>query len=692
MEEDNKKVEAENQETENAKNKQQAENEEIKNVEKKKQPEKKETTEGKERIGVYICHCGGNISDYVDVEKVKDAVKDEKGVYLAETTIFACADSSQAKIAQDIKDNNLDGIVVASCSPKLHVPTFRAVAERAGLNPYNYVHANIREQCSWAHSDDKTGATEKAIQLVKAAISKVNETEALEKIIIPAKKAVVVVGAGVGGMKSAIDLADSGNQVYLIEKDFFIGGRTSQWGELFIGDETGQELVSRLKDEVLKRKNITLFTGATVIEKSGNIGSFKIKVSIRPRYFKDKCDKETLQKAINVCPVEVTNEFNFGLTQRKAIYKNYNNGYPERPVIDIENCTKCGKCEEVCSQIDFSQKEEILTLEVGTIILNTGFDPYEPKEGEYGYKKIDNVITLPQFNSLLQKNKDKKNLVYQDKKIKHIAYIYCVGSRQVEGNTYCSRYCCTAAIHEAILAKKYFNDIYNYHFNRGIRTYGKQEILYEDSSKQGDIYLQFFDDPPKVEKEGKDTIIKTKDFLTKNEEIEVKADLVVLVTGMVPRKNEDVTKVFKVPRSRDNFFNEIHMKLRPVETVIDGTYIAGVCQSPKTITETMKSSSAAAAAASAMLSSGEISLEPTLAIVNPDACNWCNECTEACPFGAILQVDYNGQKVAEINKSVCKGCGMCLPVCPTNAIDLIGYTDEEMISLIDGLMEGLISK
>ncbi|MEA3496567.1 MAG: CoB--CoM heterodisulfide reductase iron-sulfur subunit A family protein [Bacteroidota bacterium] len=645
----------------------------------------------KKKIGVYICHCGGNISDYVDVEKVKNSVKDEEIVFLATTTMFACADSAQKEIENDIRDNNLDGLVVASCSPKLHLITFRAVADRAGLNPYNYVHANIREQCSWAHSDDKTGATEKAIQLVKGAIKRVYESEALEQITIPAEKVMAVIGAGIGGMRTALDLSSNDIEVYLIEREFFVGGRVAQLGELYNTEETGKELVTRLYNEVKKRKNITLFTGAEAIEKSGSIGNFEIKVRINPRYIKETCSTESLEKAIEVCPVEVLDEFNYGLNKRKAIYKNYDSEYPQLPTIDMDNCTKCGECEKVCSEIDFSMKEEILPLKVGGIILNTGFNSYEPKKGEFGYDEIENVITLPQFSRLIELQKDNKNFVYNKKKIKNIAYIYCVGSRQAnipDGNKYCSRYCCTSNIHKAILAKKYFPEINNFHFTRGIRTYGKQEVFYDESSKQGDIYLQsYIDHLPEVKQNGNRITVKIIDYLTSNKEMEVDTDLVVLVTGMVPRENKDLVNVFKVPLGRDGFFNEIHMKLRPVETVIDGVYIAGASQAPKNIMETMSSSSSAAAAASAVLSKGELSLEPTLAVVDPDACNWCDKCTEACPFNAFTKVEHQGKQVALVIEANCKGCGMCLPVCPTNAIDLIGYTDNEVESLIDGLMQ-----
>ncbi len=640
----------------------------------------------KNKIGVYVCHCGGNISDYVDVEKVKKAVENDEGVYLAKTTMFACADSNQKEMVEDIKDQKLDGVVVASCSPKLHLLTFRAVTERAGLNKYNYVHANIREQVSWAHSDDKLGATEKAIKIVKASIAKVRNTEALEPIKVKSIKAVAVIGAGVAGMRAAIELAEAGSEVFLIEREFFVGGRVSQWDNLFVSEETGKELVTRLYNEVMKHRHVTLFTGAEIIKNSGSVGNFKLKVEITPRRFKLSCATGELQKAIDACPVVVPDEFNFNITTRKAIYHNYPSEYPQLPAVDMKNCTLCGECEKVCNGVDFSQKTEYLNINVGSVLLATGFDPYEPKNGEFGYGKINNVVTLPQFKRIVHHCDDK--LMYNGKEVKNIAYIYCVGSRQVDGeNKYCSRYCCTATIHAAIDVKKKFKKIHNFHFNRGIRTYGKQEVLYDESSRLGDIYLQSFEhDPPKVERVGDETIVRIKDVLTKDKELEVVADLVVLVTGMVPRKDNSIGNLLKVPKGRDKFFNEIHMKLRPVETVIDGVTIAGASQGPKNITESMNSALSAATKSFSLINSGELALEPTVALVNEKACDYCGKCEEACPYSALEKIEKDGKFIVIVNASVCKGCGMCLPVCPTNAIDLIGLTDVDVESMIDALI------
>ena len=639
----------------------------------------------KKKIGVYVCHCGGNISDYVDVEKVRQAIEDEGGVYLAKTTMFACSDSNQKDMVDDIKNNELNGIVVASCSPKLHLTTFRNVSERADLNKYNYVHANIREQDSWAHSDDKAGATEKAIKIVRASIARARLAEALEPNKIIAQKAVAVIGGGVAGMKAAISLSDMDCPVYLIEREHFVGGRVAQWGSMFTSKETGNEVVTRLYNDLVKRTNVTIFTGAEVVHNAGSIGDFRLKVNVIPRYLKGHCEPAQLQKVIDACPVEIPDEFNFNITNRKAIYRNFASEYPQTAVIDMKNCTRCGKCEPFCDQIDLSQKEETLDLHVGSVLMATGFDPYTPGEGEFGYNEIDNVVTLPQFVRLLELN-DKK-LVYNGKEIKNIAYIYCVGSRQEEGgNTYCSRYCCTSAIHASLQVKKKFPKVYNYHFNRGIRTYGKQEVLYAESLQQGDIYLQSYEDAlPEVSHEGEKTTVTINDILSGGRQMEVQADLVVLVTGMVPRADNSVGSMFKLPKGRDKFFNEIHMKLRPVETFIDGVTIAGACQGPKNIMESANSALSAATKSYSYVSKGELETEPIVAEVDADLCAWCDACSAACPFDAISMTSENGKDIALINNSVCKGCGMCLPVCPTDALNLIAYSNSEIEGMIDAL-------
>lgn len=563
------------------------------------------------RIGVYICHCGGNISDYVDVEKVRLSVEGEENIVLAKTTMFACSDANQKDMVDDIKENKLDGVIVASCSPKLHLVTFRNVTERGNLNKYTYVHSNIREQSSWAHSDNKEGATEKAIHLVKSAIAKARYTQPLEPTKVRAEKSVAVIGAGIAGLKAALSLSDKDTHVYIIEKESSVGGWTAQWKNLFMTDETGESLIKRLRDELYRRKNVTVFTNAEVVSNSGSIGNIILRIR---------------------------------------------------------------------------EKREEFDIVVGSVLVATGFEPYSPTFGEFGFDNVPNVITLPEFKKMIDHEKDK--LTYNGNIVQNISYVYCVGSRQPEGdNTYCSRYCCTATIHAAIEARNKFKGIQNFHFTRGVRSYGKQELLYAESLQGGDIYLQSYEnDLPTVFARNNKPVVRINDILTGGKELEVESDLVVLVTGMTPRNDNLVGTMFKLPKGRDRFFNEIHMKLRPVESVIDGVTIAGSCQGPKTIVESVNSALAAATKAYANISKGVLETDPQIAAIDTNMCTGCTDCISECPFDAIYMKKEESKQVAVINKTLCKGCGMCTPVCMPDAIDLIAFSNHEIMGMIDALV------
>ena len=588
----------------------------------------------KSRIGVYICHCGGNISDYVDVEQLGKMFQEQDGVVIAKDVMFACADSNQKAMINDIKESNLDAIVVASCSPKLHLHTFRNVASRAGLNPSNYVQVNIREQCSWPHSDNPKEATVKAAGLIRAGIHRVAYSESLDNIEIPVTKAVMVIGAGVAGMKAALDLARLGNEVYLVEKESFVGGHIAYDEKLFMSGQNGKEIVESLYREIKSMNNITLFTGATISKVSGSLGNFHIDVTIKPHISK------SADQHINI-PIAIG-----------------------------------------------THQPETLSLITGAVLVATGYDYYQPKEGEYGYKTLQNVLTLPEFKRLMESNPNK--LVYNGKQVRKVAFIYCVGNRQSKGESkYCSRQCCTSTIYTSIQLKEKYKDITAFHLYRDIRTYGKQEILYEQSSKQGDLYFKFEEkEAPVVEQEGKSMLVKFKDYLTSKMSMELEADMVVLVTGMVAREDSGhIAELFKIPVGNDKFFNEIHPKLKPVETVIKGVYIGGSCQSPKNISESVQSSLSASAKINALLKKGSVSVDPVIARVNSEACSWCGKCAEVCDYTAIKEIESGEKHIAAVNEAVCAGCGICAPVCPENAIEIAKYTDHEIESMIDGFME-----
>jgi len=557
------------------------------------------------RIGVYVCNCGGNISDYVDVEHVVDAVKDEPGVVVARRAMFTCSDATQQEIVDDIVGQKLDGLVVASCSPKLHTFTFREAARRAGLNPYEYTQVNIREQCSWTHTDDRVGATRKAIRLVRAGIARTRLTEPLEPIVVETTPRALVIGGGIAGMRAAVGLADVGLAVFLVEREAELGGWVGRLGELFPNGKVGHELIARLQEEIRQRPDITVFTNAEVTAKSGTFGNY-------------------------------------------------------RAVVHAAG--------------------ESIHLEVGQIIVATGFDSYQPVDDEYGYG-IDGVLTLPEFKQLLDETEGP--LVHHGKPVETVAYVYCVGSRGAD-HSYCSRFCCSAAVHASLLAADRGANVRQYHLYRDMRTYGKNELMLNESRERGSLYLKFADDdPPEVARSGDGLTVTVRDLLTAGEELVIPADLVVLVTGMVPRPNDELIKTLKLPVGVDGFFNEIHPKLRPVETVVDGVLIAGACQGPKTSAESVASGLAAVTQAAAVLKRGIAELDPQVAVVDASLCTSCGACVESCPFGAI---SLDG--VALIDAAGCKGCGGCVPVCAEDAIDLQGYTDGQVRAMIDSLLTG----
>ena len=571
------------------------------------------------KIGVYVCQCGGNIGDYVDVDKVVEDIKGDDDVVVARSAMFTCSDATQQEIIQDAQEQGLDALVVASCSPKLHTVTFRDVAKRAGMNPFQYTQVNVREQCSWTHTDDKTGATEKATRLVRAGINRTRLTEPLEPIVVETVPKTLVVGGGIAGLRAALGLAEIGLTVFLVEKEARLGGRVAGYGPMFPQGRKGSDLVATLEEKVRANPAITVFTSAELMAKGGSFGNNQVTIAIH------------------------------------------------------------------------GDQLETIQLDVGSIVVATGFDDYEPAAGEFGYG-LDGVVTLPEFKKMVDEAPGL--LQYQGRPVKTIAYIYCVGSRQdesVEGaHTYCSRYCCTSAVHTAIEAQKLSGDIRQYHLYRDMRTYGKYETLYTESRKAGSVYLRFPDDEPPAVVAGTDgrLVVTTRDLLTGGEELAIPADLVVLVTGMVPRQNEELVGTLKLPLGSDGFFNEIHPKLRPVETVVDGVLIAGACQGPKSSAESVASGLAAVTQSAAVLRKGYAELDPLVAVVDADACTDCGKCLTACPYAAISMTSAEGRAFAVISATGCKGCGGCVPVCPDDAIDLLGYTDAQVRAQIDSLLQG----
>ncbi len=573
------------------------------------------------RIGVYVCHCGGNISDYVDVKEVAETLAGEANVEVASTHLFACSDASQQEMIEQIREKNLDGLVIASCSPKLHMFTFRAMAERAGLNPYEYVHVNLREQCSWVHKGDRPGATAKGVNLVRAGVAKAALTHPLTPLRIETQPRVLVIGAGAAGMRAALALADMGLSVYIIERESEPGGWTAKVGRMGPDNRSGPEVAANLFERIREHQHIALFTDAELTAKSGHIGDFQVTVRLRG--------------------------------------------------------------------------EEDLSLNVGAIIVATGFEPYRPRAGEYGFG-LPGVVTLQEFRRMLEACEGP--LTHNGRPVRDVGFVYCVGSRQEEGedcpepNAHCSRFCCMATSFSASLLheveRKSNQTINQYHLYRDVRTYGRLETVYTQARADGALYLRWDPaSPPRVEPRDDRLAVTVKDTLLGDEELEIGADLVVLATGMVPRQNDSLNDILKIPKSKDGFYNEIHIKLRPVETAIDGVCIAGTAQGPKNLAESVASALAAVARTGALLKKGFVNLEPLVAKIDTGRCVWCGECFNACPYGAIEKIHIGEKEVAMAIESSCKGEGGCVPVCPRDAIVIEGYRDDQIMAMIDASLE-----
>ncbi len=579
------------------------------------------------RVGVYVCHCGGNISDTVDVKRVVEAAKAEPDVVLARDVTFACADSSQKEMIEDVQAQKLDRIVVASCSPKLHELTFRGVVQRAGLNPYQYYHANIREQASWAHSDDPEGATAKAIRHVRAAVAYARLAEPLARTKAAFVPKVLVLGGGVAGLKAAIDLSSMGVGVVLLEKGPTLGGRTAELPAVYPYGRSGVEVVKGLLDELRRNDGVTMFTNATLERVAGHVGAFEATFFVRPAD----------PAAHDARPAQITTT-------------------------------------------------------VGAVLVATGADTYIPKAGEYGYGRLPTVVTLPEFLRLKGAS-GPGDLTVRGARVRRLAFIYCVGSRQASGdgpaNEYCSRYCCNATVHATLALLRDHPDLAVYHLYRDMRTYGKNELMYEDASRKGVVFVRFNgEEPPVVAPSDGGLTVSVKDALLGGELVEIPVDLVVLVTGLVPRENTELNGILKLPVGKDGFYQEVHPKLRPVETNISGLFIGGTAQGPKDIGESLESGSAMAAKAAAFALRGELELEPFVATVDADRCSLSQTCVSACPYGAIEVREVGGVRRTTVDATRCKGCGACVAVCPTEALQLKGFSNGQVRSMIAALGRG----
>jgi heterodisulfide reductase subunit A len=649
------------------------------------------------RIGVYVCHCGLNIAGSVDCAEVVKFAETLPNVVLAQDNRYTCSDQGQAGIKKDIQEQKLNRVVVASCSPRLHEPTFRKACEDAGLNKYLFEMANIREHCSWVHLYDREAATEKAKDLVKMAVAKATLLEAAVEAEVPITRKALIIGGGVAGIQAALDLADTGYKVYLVEKEPSIGGMMARIDKTFPTMDCSICILAPKMSDAGHHPNIELLTNSEVAEVKGYIGNFHVKVSRKPRYVTKDCS--ACGDCVKVCPIVAPNEFDVGLAVRHGIYTPFAQAVPSTYTIDMNLCLNkegvivCDKCLKACERqaISFEMKPVTEELEVGTIIVATGADVFDPSVlPNYGYGKIPNVITSLEFERLINAGGPSGGHLIRpsDKQIpKRVAFVQCVGSRsEKSGRLYCSNVCCMNTIKDSLLIKEHWPDTEIYVFYVDIRAYGKGfEDLYKRARNAGVVFIRGL--PAEIIEDRKTHNVWLIGENTLRKEVyRMKADMAILSIGLEARKDSEmIQRLLTLSRNQDGFFLEAHPKLRPVDAATGGVFFAGCAESPKDIKDSVTQASAAAARAGILMAKGHVTVEAITPITYPDKCTACGLCVKVCPYNAIsLNKDL---KRIEIIEAACGGCGTCAAECNLGALTQKHFTDEQITAQIDAITE-----
>jgi heterodisulfide reductase subunit A len=648
------------------------------------------------RIGVFVCHCGLNIAGSVNCKEVAEYASTLPHVVLSEHNLYTCSDPGQETIKKGIIEHNLNRVVVASCTPRLHEPTFRKTCEEAGLNKYLFEMANIREHCSWVHLHEPEKATEKAKDLVHMAVARAALLKPQEELVVPVAREALVIGGGVAGIQAALDLADTGYKVYLVEKNPSIGGKMAQLDKTFPTMDCSICILAPKMSDVGRHPNIELLTNSEVIKIGGYIGNFKVKVQKKPRYVTKECT--ACGDCVNVCPVEVPNEFDVGLTWRKAIYTPFAQAVPALYLIDENSCiglgeNTCARCKDVCGPdaINFNAKPEEVELDVGTIIVATGMDVYDPVAlTEYGYLRAPNTITSLEFERLINAGGPTGGRLVRpsDMRIpKAVAFIQCIGSRsKKKGNPYCSNVCCMNTIKDALLIKEHWPDTKIYVFYIDIRAFGKGfEDLFRRAKEEGVIFIRGL--PAEIIEDKKSNNLWLIGENTLEKKIyKVNVDMAVLAVGLRPSDDSDkIQQLLRLSKTSDGFFMEAHPKLRPVDTPTGGVFLAGCAEGPKDIKDSVTQASAAASHAGILMAKGSVTVEAITPVISPEKCVGCGLCARVCPYNAIIV--NKEQKKSEIIEAACAGCGTCSAECPFDAIEMKHFSDGQIYAQIDAATE-----
>ncbi len=663
------------------------------------------------RIGVFICHCGENISRTVDVERVAKAAEKISGVAYACEYKYMCSDPGQNLLKKAVIDQNLDGIVVAACSPRMHEKTFRKAAQSAGLNPYLVEMANIREHCSWVH-EDREEATTKATEIVTMLVERVKMNKKLQPITVPVTKRALVIGGGIAGIQAALDIADCGHHVVLVEREPSIGGHMAQLSETFPTLDCSQCIMTPKMVDVANHPNITLHTYSEIENVDGYIGNFQVTIKKKARSVDmDKCTGCGVCMA--KCPQKkIPNSFDKDLGMRPAIYVPFPQAVPNTPVIDRENCTyfksgKCGVCQKVCGPgaVDYTQEDQLVVEDIGAIVVATGFELYsigeKPKGsaikgyGEFGHGKIPDVIDGMTFERLASASGPTGGKILRPsdgKEPQQVVFLQCVGSRAREkGISYCSKICCMYTAKHTMLYHHKVHDGQAYVFFMDARTPGKgyDEFWRRSIEDENAVYIRGA--VSRLYQKGDKIVVMGSDIAL-GIQVEIEADMVVLATAVQPRQGADLlAQKLGISYDMYNFYSEAHAKLRPVECATAGVYLAGACQGPKDIPDSVSQASAAAAKVMTLFAKDELEREPIVAKVNDKNCVACFYCKKVCPYGAVEEKEIRDRQgnlikvVAWVNPGVCGGCGTCQASCPSKSVELDGYTDEQIMAQIEAL-------
>ena len=669
-----------------------------------------------ERIGVFVCHCGTNIAGTVDVAKVAEELGKVDGVVYSTHYTYMCSSAGQQMIEEHIKNDKLTGVVLCSCSPRMHEKTFRSCAERAGLNPFKVEVANIREQTSWVMKDMEQ-ATEKAIALGKAAIAKTILDTPLIAGETPMTKRALVIGGGIAGITAALDIADAGFPVDIVEKDYTVGGKMAKLDKTFPTLDCASCIVTPKMTEVSQNPNIRILSASEVCRVSGYIGNFEIDIKRHPRYV-DETKCTGCGACIEKCPnKKVPNAFNLGLNNRKAIDIPFAQAVPKVANIDANYCLHmkglangkdnvCGFCEKACAAgaIKFDQKEEIITEKYGAIIVATGYNPISlEKFDEYAYNQSPDVVSSLEFERLCNASGPTNGHLLRPsdgKEPKTIVFVQCVGSRcsadSTKGHEYCSKICCMYTAKHAILTRDHYPDTNCYVFYIDVRTPGKlfDEFYRRAVEQYGVHYIK--GQVGKVTPQSDGTLDVQGSDLILNKQVHIKADMVVLAASIEADKSaRPLATMLTTSMDNNDFFLEAHAKLRPVESPTAGIFLAGCCQGPKDIPETVAQSSGAAAKAICLLVKDKLKNDPCTANPDENACNGCGQCANVCPYGAISYVDkdFRGpnrttitRHVSQVNSAMCHGCGACTVACPSGAMDLKGFSNKQILAEVDSVL------